>query len=264
MIFRLIVMYITPVVVSVVFFAGLLSFIISGGESPFWSIWELISTAWQVAVGIIGTSAIVFMILTRYFPQVNQDANLEFLMDDVRTWKVSDLPELVEKQDKIKLWEPIVGIIFGAIWLVLLLFFFDKVAGMWWLSDDKWHMVPIFTDTFKAFIPWIAVNTGLDILVNVLLVYQQRQGIASRAVAIVIKLSEIALIAAMLRAGNLINFDASLAIANGFPAEAVTGIETLFAFNFVHWFLIFLLVVLSIDLIKKCVELGKAVLQKTR
>ena len=40
--------------------------------------------------------------------------------------------------------------------------------------------------------------------------------------------------------------------------SGVEGIQTLFQFNFIHWFLIFLLVVMGIDLIKKVVDALKA------
>ena len=256
-IFRLVVIYLMPIVVSVVFFAGVLSFIISGGESPFWSIWELFGTAWQLAIGIIGTAAIILMILTRFFPQVNQNNVLDFLDEDQKSWRVSDLPELVVEQEKIHTWEPIAGIVFGFLGLAFWLFLFEDLAGIWWLVNEKWRMVPIFTEAFKTFIPWIAINIGLDILLSILLVQQERRGILVRMFEMVIKVSEITLIAALLKAGTLLRFDADLALSKGFPAEGIKGIQTLFQFDFVRWFLIFLLVVLSIDLLKKAVELIK-------
>jgi len=73
----------------------------------------------------------------------------------------------------------------------------------------------------------------------------------------IIKVSEIALVSTMLKAGTLLKFDAALARANGFPAEGIAGIETLFQYDFVRWFLIFLLVVLSIDLLKNAFHLLK-------
>ena len=258
-IFRLIVTRLTPIVAAVVFFAGLLSFALSGGERPFISIWELIGEAWQVAVGIIGTSAIVFMILTRFFPKVNEGIFSEVLEEEAKTWKVSDLPELVAKEEKVELWELVLGVTFGTLGLVIFLFLFDQVAGLWWFSENQWRMVPIFTDVFKAFIPWIAVNIGLNLVLNILLFQTQHKTTISRVFEIGIKVSEIALTAALLGAGTLVAFDSAAALQQGFPPEAVTGMQTLFRFDFVRWFLIFLTVVLSIDLVKKVVELFKSV-----
>jgi hypothetical protein len=258
-IFRTIVVYLTPIVVAVVFFAGLLSFALSGGKSPFWSVSELFGNAWQVAVSIIGTAAIVFMILTRFFPKVNQTKVLEFLDEEQKNWKVSELPELVAENDKVHLWEPTVGIIFGFFGLAFWIFLFNNLAGFWWLVDDQWHMVPIFTEAFKAFIPWFIVNTSLNILLNAWFVYKAQRDTWARIFEMIIKVSEIALVATMLNAGTLLKFDATLAQANGFPAEGIEGIQTLFQFDFVRWTLIFLLVVMSIDLLKNAYHLVKGV-----
>jgi hypothetical protein len=257
--FRIVVTILTPIVVAAVFFAGVLSFALSGGESPFWSIWGLFGNAWQVAVGIIGTFAILFMILTRFFPKVNQDKLPDFLNEETKTWKVSDLPDLVAKEEKIGLWELVLGVTFGILGLVIFLFLFDQVAGFWWRSDGQWYMVPMFTDAFKAFIPWIAVNIGLNLALNILYFQTHHKTILTRLFEIGIKVSELALTAALLGAGTLVTFNSALALQKGFPPEAVSGIQTLFTYDFVHWFLIFLVVVLSIDLIRKVVELFKSI-----
>ncbi len=262
-IFRLIVTRLTPIVVAVVVFAGLLSFALSGGKSPFWSIWELLANAWQVAVGIIGTSAIVFMILTRFFPKVNEGKALDFLEEEEKTWKIGDLPQMVAKEEKVELWELVLGVTFGTLGLVIFLFMFDEVVGFWWLSEDKWHMVPMFTDAFKAYIPWIAVNIGLNLVLNILLFQTRRKTILTRVFEIGIKVSELALTAALLGAGTLLHFDTTLALQQGFPREAITGIQMLIQNDFVRWFLIFLVVVLSIDLIKKIVDLFRSISRKT-
>jgi len=261
-IFRLIVTRLTPIVAAVVFFAGLLSFALSGGQRPFLSLWELIGETWQVAVGIIGTSAIVFMILTRFFPKVNEEAFTDVLEEEGKNWKVSDLPGLVEKEEKVELWELVMGVTFGTLGLVIVLFLFDQVAGFWWLSDNQWRMVPIFTDAFKAFIPWIAVNLGLYLVLNIMLFKTLRKTILTRIFEIGIKISELALTGALLGAGTLVTFDEALALQQGFPSAGITAIQALLRFDLVHGVLIFLVVVLSIDLIKKIVELFRSIARK--
>jgi hypothetical protein len=152
-----------------------------------------------------------------------------------------------------------VGIIFGFFGLAFWIFLFNNLAGFWWLVDDQWHMVPIFTEAFKAFIPWFIVNTSLNILLNAWFVYKAQRDTWARIFEMIIKVSEIALVATMLNAGTLLKFDATLAQANGFPAEGIEGIQTLFQFDFVRWTLIFLLVVMSIDLLKNAYHLVKGV-----
>lgn len=261
--FRMIVQYVVPIVAGAMVIAGIVSFVVSGGKSPFWSIWELLGNIWQTSVGIIGTAAIILMILTRFFPQVNNETKaLEILEEKRKNWAVSDLPELVAERDKVRLWEPTLGALFGFLGLVFWIFFFDKWAGLWWLVDEQWYMVPVFTEAFRSFIPWIAVNVGLNILLNMWLIYKAHYDVIARIFGMVIKVSEIALVSAMLKAGKLLAFDVNKAKAAGFPAEGIEGLQTLFQFDFVRWFLIFLLVVMSIDLIKNAVTFFKRIYSK--
>ncbi len=262
--FRLIVTILTPIVVAAVLFAGLLSLILSGGKSPFWSIWEMFGNAWQVAVGIIGTAAVIFMVLTRWFPQVNAGKALEGLNEEEKHWKVSDLPEVVAEPDKVHVWELALGLTFGVLELVFFLFLFDQLAGFWWYADGKWRMAPVFTEAFKAFIPWIAVNIGLGLVLNIVMFIRQRRSLFTRLFEIGIKASELALTAALLRAGTLISFDATTAIRQGFPPEAITGIQMLLQNDFVRWFLVFLVVVISIDLVSKLVQLVKSAIRQAK
>jgi hypothetical protein len=261
-IFRLVVTRLAPIVVAAVIFAGLLSFVITGGKSPFWSIWELLGTGWNVAVGIIGTVAIILVVLTRFFPKVTPAKELKALEEEDKNWKVGDLPELVVTQDKVHFWELVAGITFNVLALVFWLFLFDQLAGIWWLVGEKWYMVPIFTNAFIAFIPWIAINTGLDLTVNILMLCQAKRSIAARILEIGIKISEISLVASLLNAGPLVTFASNLAMEKGFPPEGIYGIQMLVQSDSLRWFLIFLLVVLGIDLLKKIVDIIRRSLAK--
>lgn len=262
-IFRLVVQYIAPIVVAVVFFAGILSFAISGGKSPFWSLWELLGNAWQVGIGIIGTTALILMVLTRFFPQVNQEKEaMELLAEKRKDWQVSNLPELVQKEDKVKLWEPALGIVFGSLWLVFWIFLFKQYGGFWWFADEQWRMVPIFTPNFTHFIPWIAVNTGLHILLNALYIVQARRTLPARVFEILITISDLTLVSSLLRTRNLVQFDQASALAQGFPADAISGIQLMLENNLEHWFLVFLVVVVSLALFGSLIGLIKSILRK--
>lgn len=259
--FRLVVTVLTPIIVTAIILAGVLSFILSGGENPLLTLWELISDAFSVAVSFIGTCALVLMLLTRFFPQVNQNKSLDFLDEENKNWSINDLPELVKEPEKVTLWEPIVGIFFGIMWILFFTFFFDELAGLWWFVDGQWQMMPIFTQTFIAYIPWIAINIGLDLCLNSLLLYQRRRSLFSRVFEIGIKISELTLSVALLKAGALLTFDADLALQKGIPVE---GIQTIIQGDYVHWFLVFLVVVLSIDLLGKITGEVKILLQENK
>ena len=261
-VFRLVVTRLTPIVIGAVVFAGLLSFALSGGEKPFWSIWELIGTGWQVGVGIIGTTAIILMLLSHFFPQFDPNKGLNELESDEKNWRVSELPELMREQDKVHVWELAVGIFFGLVGIIFWLFYFDKLAGIWWRIAGNWQMIPIFTAVFKAFIPWIAINTALDVLTNVVMLVKGRRVLTARLIEIGTNISEISLVGAMLRAGTLVSLDQQLAISKGFPSEAIATIQKLLETNAVHWLLIATIVGLSIGLLANLVNLFRRALTR--
>ena len=261
-IFRFFVTFIAPIVAGAVFLAGIISFALSKGENPFWGIWELFGNAWGAAVGLIGTVALILVLITWLFPQLGKGKDLDFMKEKNEEWSISDLPERVNETDKVHPWEPIVGIFFGIVGLLIFTVFFEDVAGIWWRVDERWNMVPLFTTVFMAFIPWIAINIGLDLCRNALILYQRKQTILTRLFEIVIQVSELALVAAMLKAGQLIALDKALALERGFPLAAIEGLQVVFDMNLVHWFLVFLIVVISLSLIGNIVRLIKSVVQK--
>ncbi len=262
-VFRFFVTFIAPIVAGAVFLAGIISFVLSRGVNPFWGIWELFGNAWGAAVGLIGTVALILVLISWLFPQFAQGKDLDFMKTKNEEWSVSDLPERVNESDKVHPWEPIAGIFFGIIGILIFTVIFEEVAGLWWLVDDRWVMMPIFTASFMAFIPWIVINIGLDMCRNALILYQRKQTILTRLFEIVIQVSELTLVATMLKAGDIINFDKDLAIQRGFPAEAINGIQVVFNMNLVHWFLVFLVVVISLSLLGNIVRLVKSLINKS-
>jgi hypothetical protein len=260
-VFRFFVTFVAPIVAGAMLLAGIVSFVLSQGESPFWGIWEMFSNIWGALVGLIGSFALILILITRFFPQLGQGKDLDFMKEEQKEWSISDLPERVQETDKVHPWEPIAGIFFGIIGLLIFTVFFEDLAGFWWLVDGNWNMVPIFTASFMTFLPWIAINISLDICRNALILFQHQYTLLTRVFEIVILSSELALAAAMLRAGDLINFDKTLALQRGLPAEAVKGIQVMLDMNFVHWFLVFLIVVISLSLLSCIVRLIKSIIK---
>ena len=124
-------------------------------------------------------------------------------------------------------------------------------------------MVSVFTDAIKAFIPMICIKIGLDIVLYGIQLYQHRHSLLSRWFEVLIKGFEITIVGLMLNAGTLITFNGSIAIENGLPLEGVEGLNKLFQYNGLHWFLVFLVVVLGIDLVKKTVQAVRKTVELT-
>lgn len=257
-VFRFFVTFVAPIVAGAMLLAGVVSSVLSQGESPFWGIWEMLSNIWGAVTGLIGTVALILILITRFFPQWGQGKDLNFMKEEQKEWSISDLPERVQDTDKVQPWEPIVGIFFGIVGLLIFTVFFEDLAGFWWLVDGKWNMVPIFTASFMTFLPWIAINIGLEICRNALILFQRRKSIMTRVFEIVIQFSDLFLAAAMLKAGDLVSFDKELAVQSGFPLEGINGIQVLLNGNFVHWFLVFIIVVTSLAIVGNIVGLVKS------
>lgn len=262
-IFRFFVTFIAPIVAGALLLAWVISFVLSKGVSPFWSILEMLSNIWGAVVGLIGSVALILILITWFFPQFGQGKDLDIMKAEHKEWSINDLPERVSVNDKVHPWEPIVGIFFNILGLLIFTVFFEDVAGFWWFSNEKWSMVPMFTATFMTFIPWIAINFGLDICRNALILFQRKQSVFTRLFAIGIDASMLALTATMLKAVNLVSFDKELAIQRGFPLESVNEIQALFNGGFVNGFLTFFIVIFSIDIVANIFKLIKSLVQKS-
>ena len=254
-VFRIIVTIVVPVVMAVVFFAGLLSFAFSSGENPFLQFMGIIDNAWNVGIYIIGWAAVVFMILTRFFPDINEKINKEFLEDEIKDWNLSDLPELVEESDKAPAWEQIVGIVFGSFFMVALLLFFDRYAGLWFVNNaGDWVMLDVLTDGVKALVPWWAASMGLGILHASFLLYKHRRTIFTRWFGLFIKAFDLVVLAMFTRIPQYLNFDTALAIEKGMDADAATAFGNVMGQPYFNYFLIFVLVVTAIAFVVELVK----------
>ena len=81
-------------------------------------------------------------------------------------WKPLDLPEVPKAKARIRPGEPIAGIVFSVIVIVLLNLFYDKI-GIYILTETT-TMVPIFNiDVFRSMLPLIDIILALSIVKEV-------------------------------------------------------------------------------------------------
>jgi len=261
-IFRIIVTIVVPIVMGAILFAGVISLAFSGGANPLQSILSTLSAMWSAAIGITGTAAIVFMVLTRFFPEVNQNVDaikVEFETEQ-KPWKISDLPELVLADEQIHLWEPLVGIILGTFFLALVATLFTRYAGLWFINEaGDWVMLDVLTDSVKAMVPWWALSIALGIGHEGLLLYQRRRSLLSRWYEIGTKIVDIIILGMFISIPQYVNFDSAAALTRGMNADAVRGFETLFGFQ--EYFRYVLMFVLGIVAITLVVDVVKVILR---
>lgn len=257
-IFRIIVTILVPIVMGAILLAGMVSLAVSGGANPLQSLLSTFNAMWSAAIGITGTAAIVFMVLTRFFPEVNQNAEAvkaEFETEG-KVWKVSDLPEPVEADQHIHLWEPLVAIVLGTFFLAMVVTLFNRYAGLWFINEaGDWVMLDVLTDAVKAMVPWWALSIALGIGYQGLLLYQRRRSLLARWYEIGTKIVDIVILGKFISIPQYLTFDSADALARGMSADAVRGFETLVSYQFmIRYGLMFILAIVVITLIVDVVK----------
>ncbi len=138
-------------------------------ENGFVNTAEMLGGLFNSVPMTIGWVVIVFMIL--------QAKGVNPKLDD-ESWNPRNLPA-VEKADEIKRGELIVGIVFSSIFLAILAVLPDKI-GVYNLNSGEFFANVVFLQYLPLIILSLGVNIGLDIY----MLWQGRWNVATRAVQI--------------------------------------------------------------------------------
>lgn len=141
------------------------------------------------ALTAFGNVVLVFAILERVLPASEQE-------DMKDKWDPADLMKEPDP-DAIKPAEHITSILFTVAGLVILNGF-PHIIGMYFLSDDKWTFVPILSQAFFRYMPWINLLSALQIALNLWLLQQGVWRTSTRVAALTLKGGTLALAVAML------------------------------------------------------------------
>jgi hypothetical protein len=147
--------------------------------------------------GAFGTLVIVFAILERVLPASEFEKEIE---DE---WNPADIAKEPDP-DQIKISEPIATIIFTIAGLIIFNLY-PNLVGLFFGSDGEWAFVPILSDAFFTYLPWINLLGVLEIGFNL---YQLRQKVwttATRVCNLLLEVGTIILAGAMLNGASLID-----------------------------------------------------------
>jgi hypothetical protein len=108
-----------------------------------------------------GAIVIVFAILERVLPA----KEIEKEMED--EWNPADLAKEPDP-DEVKTSEAIVTIIFTVIGLVIFNLYPDMI-GLFFNTDGEWTFIPMLSDAFFTYLPWINLLGILQIVFNLYL-----------------------------------------------------------------------------------------------
>jgi hypothetical protein len=171
----------------------------------------------------VGNIVLVFALIQRFAP------NLEFeSKQEAKEWNPRDLPE-VEKPDEIIKGNLIVEVVFTVLGLILFNVY-PEYIGIYGFTDDKSFFVPILSDAFFSYMPWINLLWAMQIGCNLILLQQMRWQAGTRWFWIAIKAGGIALAYAMLTGPSIIHLTPdALMTGMGMSADAAQTVATLAA-----------------------------------
>jgi hypothetical protein len=174
----------------------------------------------SAVIAAFGNIVLVFAILERFVPAA------EFKMDEEKEWDPAALKKEPEP-DEIKIWEPILAIVFT--FIALSIFNYNpQLIGMYTISGDKWSVVPVLTEAFFRWLPWINVGWIAEIILNGMLLRTGRWNFPTRIFSIGIKIFQIVIGYFLLTGPSILTVTPQSLLASGiFDADAAQTLGTM-------------------------------------
>lgn len=200
-----------------------------------------ISKIFSGAVAAFGYVVLTFAILERTVPDLGISKE-----DFEDTWDPASLAK-EPHPDSVKRVDLIFEIVFTFIGLAIINGIFN---------------IPIFSDTFRQFVPWINTVFIIEILLDIYLLRKAVWDTATRIVKVVMEASTIVLATIMLRTPNLLTVPSE--VLENIPETSSIGVEGFMRISdlSVTIVLIFVIVVASVELIKAGIGLIKSYRRK--
>ena len=203
-----------------------------------------LSGALSAAIAAFGNVVLVFAILERVLPEKEiGDFN------DEKDW---DPASLAREPDpaSIKRFELVTEIVFTFVALAILNLM-PQWLGMFFFVDGEQTFVPLFTEKFFQFVPFINIVLVAEILLDIYFLREAAWSLWTRIAKIVIEAASIAITVLIFRTPGILGVTAESFAQGPFTAEQAQIFTTIATYT--------LPIVLVIILIVQGVELAKAV-----
>lgn len=146
-----------------------------------------------------------------------------------RKWNVSELPKIPKKEELIKPSDPIAGIVFSVVFLIVFCFAY-RYIGAYFSDGGSVKVIPVFSEQFQNFIPLIVALFCFSVLKESLKLiagkWTLNLGIAITAINIVLFVLSIVVFTNPSVWNS--NFVSELAAAGMVPADLDISIDTVF------------------------------------
>lgn len=159
----------------------------------------------QILGDLFSSLFAAFGIVTLSFAGIERTTPKEWEVDLDKDWQPEHLLKQ-ENQERVKLAELAVNITMNLILIALINFFLDRI-GLYYLADSGWRSVPIISDAFQRYIPWITAYSILDIALNLYLIRQEYWDTISSIAKIVLNVFKIAVTAAIITGPAIISIN---------------------------------------------------------
>ena len=209
---------------------------------------ELIGSFIQAAITFFGAITLAFALTERFNPDLK-----DFELD--KDWDPRKLKPVVTQPDAIKTSEVVFETVFSLIGILIFTVYISRV-GLYFFSDEVAVFIPILTDAFKAYIPWLVGLWGLGIAKNIILLGQGHWTPATRWFSIALHAANAVLAAIILQGPPIVDLNpeavTEMARINitGFTLESLRN-----AFQFS------VRLAIGIGLIASLVDMGKEIYQ---
>lgn len=203
-----------------------------------------LGSALSAAIAAFGNVVLIFVILERVLPEKEIGS-----FDDEKEWDPASLAKEPDP-DSVSRFDLITEIVFTFVALAILNIY-PQWLGMFFGSDNDIVFIPMFTEKFFQFVPWINVVLVAEILLDVYLLRNAIWNQLTRLSKVIIEAASLTLTVLILRTPDIIAFSAESLINGPFEPEQAEIFVTIATYTFP--------IVMAIVIIIQSIELVKAV-----
>lgn len=203
-----------------------------------------LGNALSAAIAAFGNVTLVFVILERVLPDKEIGG-----FNDEKEWDPASLAKEPDP-DSVSRSELIFEVVFTFVALAILNVY-PQWLGMFFFAGDEQVFIPMFTEKFFQFVPWINITLVAQILLDIYLLRNAIWNLPARIFKILIEAASLTLTVIIFRTPGIIGFSAE-SFANGpFQPEQAEIFMTIATYMFP--------VIMAIVIIIQSIELVKAV-----
>ncbi|HET9910759.1 MAG TPA: hypothetical protein VFQ13_02660 [Anaerolineales bacterium] len=220
--FEMVTRIVFAVLIAVTVVGLVVGLVQSGASGP-----EFLKTLGNSALSLLGglmsafgNIVLVFAILERVLPKTDFEKEME-------DWDPKELASEPDP-DKLDLPDHIFSIIFTVLGLVILNLY-PNIIAIRFENNGTWVSIPIFTQAFFQFLPWINIMGLLQILFNGFMLSQKEWTAPTRILSILMDIAQLVLLVAIMKTPGIFESIPEALTALGIR-EAADVLSQLFKF----------------------------------